>query len=108
MYKQNPGACWEGYSCVKVVPQGAPSIQGYDDFKPPINKQVKPMGKTTLRPCERTYFTTAGKVTPEMINKLSNSVTGLCSLITSLQTAKEIKEIAAAVNDNLLRFTESC
>ncbi len=33
-YNQEPDACWECYSCVKICPQGAIFVRGYDDFVP--------------------------------------------------------------------------
>ncbi len=33
-YNQEPDACWECYSCVKICPQGAIAVRGYDDFVP--------------------------------------------------------------------------
>lgn len=39
---QEPDACWECYSCVKICPQGAIFVRGYDDFVP-MGGQVHPM-----------------------------------------------------------------
>ncbi len=33
-YNQEPSACWECYSCVKICPQGANSARPYADFAP--------------------------------------------------------------------------
>ena len=33
-YNQEPSACWECYSCVKICPQGAISVRPYADFAP--------------------------------------------------------------------------
>ncbi len=33
-YNQEVDACWECYSCVKICPQGAIFVRGYDDFVP--------------------------------------------------------------------------
>ncbi len=33
-YNQEPQACWECYSCVKICPQGAISVRPYSDFAP--------------------------------------------------------------------------
>ncbi len=33
-YNQEPDACWECYSCVKICPQGAISARPYADFAP--------------------------------------------------------------------------
>jgi adenylylsulfate reductase subunit B len=33
-YNQEPDACWECYSCVKICPQGAIAVRGYSDFVP--------------------------------------------------------------------------
>ncbi len=33
-YNQELDACWECYSCVKICPQGAIFVRGYDDFVP--------------------------------------------------------------------------
>lgn len=33
-YNQEPDACWECYSCVKICPQGAISARPYADFCP--------------------------------------------------------------------------
>jgi len=41
-YNQEPDACWECYSCVKICPQGAIMVRGYDDFVP-MGGQVHPM-----------------------------------------------------------------
>jgi adenylylsulfate reductase subunit B len=41
-YNQEPDACWECYSCVKICPQGAIMVSGYDDFVP-MGGQVHPM-----------------------------------------------------------------
>jgi adenylylsulfate reductase, subunit B len=41
-YNQEPDACWECYSCVKICPQGAIFVRGYDDFVP-MGGQVHPM-----------------------------------------------------------------
>ena len=37
-----PNFCWECYSCVKICPQGAIMVRGYDDFVP-MGGQVHPM-----------------------------------------------------------------
>lgn len=41
-YNQEPDACWECYSCVKICPQGAIFVRGYEDFVP-MGGQVHPM-----------------------------------------------------------------
>jgi adenylylsulfate reductase subunit B len=41
-YNQEPDACWECYSCVKICPQGAIMVRGYNDFVP-MGGQVHPM-----------------------------------------------------------------
>ena len=41
-YNQEPDACWECYSCVKICPQGAIYVRGYNDFVP-MGGQVHPM-----------------------------------------------------------------
>jgi len=41
-YNQEPDACWECYSCVKICPQGAIAVRGYNDFVP-MGGQVHPM-----------------------------------------------------------------
>ena len=41
-YNQEPDACWECYSCVKICPQGAIYVRGYSDFVP-MGGQVHPM-----------------------------------------------------------------
>jgi adenylylsulfate reductase, subunit B len=41
-YNQEPDACWECYSCVKICPQGAIMVRGYDDFVP-MGGMVHPM-----------------------------------------------------------------
>ncbi|MDO5674123.1 MAG: adenylyl-sulfate reductase subunit beta [bacterium] len=41
-YNQEPDACWECYSCVKICPQGAIFVRAYDDFVP-MGGQVHPM-----------------------------------------------------------------
>ena len=33
-YNQDPEACWECYSCVKICPQGAITARPYADFAP--------------------------------------------------------------------------
>ncbi|HJA79694.1 adenylyl-sulfate reductase subunit beta [uncultured Desulfovibrio sp.] len=33
-FNQEPDACWECYSCVKICPQGAISVRPYADFAP--------------------------------------------------------------------------
>jgi adenylylsulfate reductase subunit B len=33
-YNQEPSACWECYSCVKICPQGAIEARPYADFAP--------------------------------------------------------------------------
>lgn len=33
-FNQEPDACWECYSCVKICPQGAVSVRPYADFAP--------------------------------------------------------------------------
>jgi len=33
-YNQEPDACWECYSCVKICPQGAIEARPYADFAP--------------------------------------------------------------------------
>jgi adenylylsulfate reductase subunit B len=33
-YNQEPDACWECYSCVKICPQGAITARPYADFAP--------------------------------------------------------------------------
>lgn len=33
-YNQEPDACWECYSCVKICPQGAIAVRSYNDFVP--------------------------------------------------------------------------
>ena len=38
-YNQEPDACWECYSCVKICPQGAILVRGYDDFVPMSGQQ---------------------------------------------------------------------
>jgi adenylylsulfate reductase subunit B len=41
-YNQEPDACWECYSCVKICPQGAIAVRGYNDFVP-MGGMVHPM-----------------------------------------------------------------
>jgi adenylylsulfate reductase subunit B len=41
-YNQEPDACWECYSCVKICPQGAIAVRGYSDFVP-LGGLVHPM-----------------------------------------------------------------
>lgn len=41
-YNQEPDACWECYSCVKICPQGAIAVRGYNDFVP-MGGQVVPL-----------------------------------------------------------------
>jgi adenylylsulfate reductase subunit B len=41
-YNQEPDACWECYSCVKICPQGAIAVRGYNDFVP-MGGLVHPM-----------------------------------------------------------------
>ena len=41
-FNQEPEQCWECYSCVKICPQGAIFVRGYDDFVP-LGGQVHPM-----------------------------------------------------------------
>ncbi|KAF0188030.1 MAG: dissimilatory adenylylsulfate reductase beta [Desulfobulbaceae bacterium] len=41
-YNQEADACWECYSCVKICPQGAIFVRGYEDFVP-MGGQVHPM-----------------------------------------------------------------
>ncbi len=41
-YNQEPDACWECYSCVKICPQGAIEVRGYSDFVP-LGGSVVPM-----------------------------------------------------------------
>ena len=41
-WNQEPEQCWECYSCVKICPQGAIFVRGYDDFVP-LGGQVHPM-----------------------------------------------------------------
>jgi len=41
-YNQEPDACWECYSCVKICPQGAIAVRAYADFVP-MGGQVHPM-----------------------------------------------------------------
>lgn len=41
-YNQEPDACWECYSCVKICPQDAIFVRGYDDFVP-MGGSVHPM-----------------------------------------------------------------
>ncbi len=33
-YNQEPDACWECYSCVKICPQGAIEVRAYSDIVP--------------------------------------------------------------------------
>jgi adenylylsulfate reductase subunit B len=33
-YNQEPDACWECYSCIKICPQGAITARPYGDFAP--------------------------------------------------------------------------
>jgi len=33
-YNQEPDACWECYSCVKICPQGAVEVRAYSDIVP--------------------------------------------------------------------------
>ena len=40
-YNQEPDACWECYSCVKIIPQSSIAVRGYDDFVP-IGRQIQP------------------------------------------------------------------
>ncbi len=44
-YNQEPDACWECYSCVKICPQGAIAVRGYADFVP-LGAQVTPLRGT--------------------------------------------------------------
>lgn len=60
------------------------------------------------RPCEQTYATSKGRITPKIINNFASDISGFCSFIQSLRTAKEIKSIAKAVRDNWERYGESC
>ena len=41
-YNQEPDACWECYSCVKICPQDAIFVRGYEDFVP-MGGSVHPM-----------------------------------------------------------------
>lgn len=44
-YNQEPDACWECYSCVKICPQGAVAVRGYADFVP-MGASVTPLRGT--------------------------------------------------------------
>ncbi|MCL5959647.1 MAG: adenylyl-sulfate reductase subunit beta [Chloroflexi bacterium] len=44
-YNQEPDACWECYSCVKMCPQGAIAVRGYSDFVP-LGASVTPLRGT--------------------------------------------------------------
>lgn len=44
-YNQEPDACWECYSCVKMCPQGAIAVRGYADFVP-LGAAVVPLRGT--------------------------------------------------------------
>ncbi len=44
-YNQEPDACWECYSCVKICPTQAIDVRGYADFVP-LGAAVVPMRGT--------------------------------------------------------------
>jgi adenylylsulfate reductase subunit B len=44
-YNQEPDACWECYSCVKICPTQAIDVRGYADFVP-LGSAVVPMRGT--------------------------------------------------------------
>jgi adenylylsulfate reductase subunit B len=44
-YNQEPDACWECYSCVKICPTQAIDVRGYADFVP-LGASVVPMRGT--------------------------------------------------------------
>jgi adenylylsulfate reductase subunit B len=41
-YNQEPDACWECYSCVKICPTEAVEVRGYSDFVP-LGASVQPL-----------------------------------------------------------------
>lgn len=41
-YNQEPDACWECYSCVKICPTQAIEVRGYSDFVP-LGASVQPL-----------------------------------------------------------------
>ena len=41
-YNQEPDACWECYSCVKICPQGAIEVRAYSDIVP-LGGQIAPL-----------------------------------------------------------------
>jgi adenylylsulfate reductase, subunit B len=44
-YNQEPDQCWECYNCVKICPQQAIEIRGYQDFNP-MGGNIIPMRGT--------------------------------------------------------------
>ena len=43
-YNTGPDACWECYSCVKMLPKSSIAARGYDDFVP-LGPQTQPKRK---------------------------------------------------------------
>jgi adenylylsulfate reductase subunit B len=41
-YNQEPDACWECFSCVKICPSQAIEVRGYSDFVP-LGSSIVPM-----------------------------------------------------------------
>jgi adenylylsulfate reductase subunit B len=41
-YNQEPDACWECFSCVKICPTQAIEVRGYSDFVP-LGSSIMPM-----------------------------------------------------------------
>jgi adenylylsulfate reductase subunit B len=43
-YNQEPDACWECFSCIKICPNQAIGVRGYSDFVPMGSDLVPMMG----------------------------------------------------------------
>lgn len=70
-YNQEPSACWECYSCVKICPQGAITARPYADFAPmggtsiPLRSAEDIMWTVQFRSGEVKRFKFPIRTTPE-------------------------------------------
>ena len=70
-YNQEPSACWECYSCIKICPQGAITARPYADFAPmggtciPLRSAEDIMWTVQFRNGEVKRFKFPVRTTPE-------------------------------------------